>query len=160
MGVDERLSEIGIELPVPPAPAGAYVPVAVSGGMAFVSGQVPAGPDGRIAYTGKVGDGNAAEAAKAARLCAVNALAHLKAALGSLDRIGRVVRVAGFVNSEPGFAGHPAVVDAASSLFFDALGERGRHARIAVGAASLPLDAMVEVEVAVEVLARPGRGGA
>lgn len=150
---------MGVVLPEPPAPAGAYAPVVVSGGVAFVSGQVPAGPDGGIAYAGRVGDGNAGEAAEAARLCAVNALAQLRAALGSLDRVERVVRVAGFVNSEPGFAGHPKVIDAASDLFFGAFGERGRHARIAVGAASLPLDAMVEVEASFEVSGGPQPAG-
>ena len=146
---------MGVVLPEPPDPAGSYAPVAVSKGIAFVSGQVPVGPDGRIAYTGRVGDGNAAEAAEAARLCAVNALAQLRATLGSLERVERVVRVAGFVNSEPGFAGHPKVVDGASDLLFRAFGERGRHARIAVGAASLPLDAMVEVESSFEVSGGP-----
>lgn len=148
MGAEERLAEIGVVLPEPPAPAGAYVPVAVHGNAAHVSGQLPVDAGGRLAYAGRVGDGNAGEAAEAARLCAVNVLAQLKAELGSLDRIARIARVAGFVNSEPGFAGHPAVVNAASDLFVKAFGEAGRHARIAVGAASLPLNAMVEIEAA------------
>lgn len=159
MGADERLAGMGIALPEPPAPAGAYAPVSMSGCIAFVSGQLPAGLDGRIAHTGKVGDGNAGEAAEAARLCAINVLAQLRAALGSLERVERVVRVAAFVNSEPGFAAHPAVADAASDVFFGAFGERGRHARIAVGAASLPLNAMVEIEAAFEVSGGPESSG-
>lgn len=148
MGAEDRLAEIGVVLPEPPAPAGAYVPVAVHGGAAHVSGQLPIDAGGRLAYAGRVGDANAGEAAEAARLCAVNVLAQLRAELGSLDRVARMARVAGFVNSEPGFAGHPAVVNGASELFAAAFGDDGRHARIAVGAASLPLNAMVEVEAA------------
>lgn len=146
MGAEERLAEIGIVLPEPPAPAGAYVPVAVYGGAAYVSGQIPVGADGRPEYVGRVGAHNADKAAEAARLCAVNVLAQLKAELGSLDRVARIVRVAGFVNSEPDFEGHPAVVNAASDVFFQAFGEDGRHSRIAVGASGLPLGAMVEIE--------------
>lgn len=146
MGAEERLAEIGIVLPEPPAPAGAYVPVAVHGGTAYVSGQIPVDADGRLAYAGRVNASNADEAEEAARLCAVNVLAQLKAELGSLDRVARIVRVAGFVNSKPGFMGHPAVVNAASDVFFRAFGEDGRHSRIAVGASGLPLGAMVEIE--------------
>lgn len=146
MGAEERLAEIGIALPTPPRPAGSYAPVVVHGGMAFVSGQLPVGADGRLAYTGRADEAGAEKAAGAARLCAVNALAQLKAELGSLDRVARVVRVAGFVNSGPGFADHPAVVNGASDVFNAAVGDGGRHARIAIGAASLPLDAMVEIE--------------
>lgn len=146
MGAEERLAEIGIVLPEPPAPAGSYVPVAVYGGAAYVSGQIPVGADGRLEYVGRVSASNADEAADAARLCAVNVLAQLKAELGSLDRVARIVRVAGFVNSKPGFYGHPAVVNEASDVFFRAFGEDGRHSRIAVGASGLPLGAMVEIE--------------
>lgn len=152
MGAEERLAEIGIVLPDPPAPAGAYVPVAVHGGAAYVSGQIPVGADGRLAYAGRVDESNAGgRAAEAARLCAVNVLAQLRAELGSLDRVARIVRVAGFVNSGPDFSGHPAVVNAASEVFFAAFGEAGRHSRIAVGASSLPLGAMVEIEAVAAI---------
>lgn len=149
--VEERLAEIGIAVPEPPPPAGAYVPVAVHGDTAYVSGQIPVDGDGRLAYEGRVDAANAGRAAEAARLCAVNVLAQLRAELGSLDRVARIVRVAGFVNSEPGFTGHPAVVNGASELFFRAFGEAGRHSRIAVGASGLPLGAMVEIEAAAAV---------
>lgn len=158
MRPDERIARLGIVLPKAPGAIGAYEPVVVSGGTAFVSGQVPVGLDGRMVHRGKVGDGNAIEAGEAAYLCAVNVLANLKAALGSLDRVERVVRVAGYVNSEPGFTAHPAVVDAASDLFLMVFGDRGRHARVAVGVAGLPLNAMVEVEAAFSVSGGPQRG--
>lgn len=148
--VEERLAEIGIAVPEPPPTAGAYVPVAVHGDTAYVSGQIPVDADG-LAYAGRVDAANADRAAEAARLCAVNVLAQLRAELGSLDRVARIVRVAGFVNSKPGFMGHSAVVDEASDLFLKAFGEAGRHSRIAVGASGLPLGAMVEIEAVAAV---------
>lgn len=147
---EERLAEIGIVVPEPPPPAGSYVPVAVHGGMAYVSGQIPVDADG-LAYAGRVDVSNSERAAEAARLCAVNVLAQLRAELGSLDRVARIVRVAGFVNSKPGFMGHSDVVDEASELFVRAFGEAGRHSRIAVGASGLPLGAMVEIEAIAAV---------
>lgn len=156
MGAEERLAEIGIVLPSPPAPAGAYVPVSVHGDTAFVSGQLPVGADGRLAHTGRAEEAGAERAEEAARLCAVNALAQLKAELGSLDRVSRIVRVAGFVNSGPGFGGHPAVVNGASDVFFRAFGRDGRHSRIAVGVSSLPLDATVEIEAVAAIRPRQG----
>ena len=147
---EERLAEIGIVVPEPPPPAGSYVPVAVHGGMAYVSGQIPVDADG-LAYEGRVDATNADTAGEAARLCAVNVLAQLRAELGSLDRVARIVRVAGFVNAKPGFKGYPDVVDEASELFVRAFGEAGRHSRIAVGASGLPLGAMVEIEAIAAV---------
>lgn len=154
MGAEERLAEIGIALPPPPRPAGSYAPVVLHESLAFVSGQLPVDAGGRLAYTGRADEAGAERAAAAARLCAVNVLAQLKAELGSLDRVARITRMAGFVNSGPGFAGHPAVVDGASDVICAAFGEGGggRHARIAVGASSLPLDAMVEIEAVAGIM--------
>lgn len=153
MGAEERLAEIGIALPPPPRPAGSYAPVVLHESLAFVSGQLPVDAGGRLAYTGRADEAGAGRAAAAARLCAVNVLAQLKAELGSLDRVARIARLAGFVNSGPGFADHPAVVDGASDVICAAFGDGGgRHARIAVGASSLPLDAMVEIEAVAAIL--------
>lgn len=148
--IDERLAELGITLPEPPAPAGSYAPVAVVGRTAVVSGQIPV-EGGRVAYRGRVTDANIGEARKAARLCAVNVLAQLRAELGSLDRVSRIASVTGFVNSGPEFERHPMVVDAASDLLTELFGGRGRHARVAVGASGLPLGAMAEVAATAEL---------
>ena len=145
-----RLERAGMRLPSPPSAAGAYVPVAVAGGAAYVSGQIPVDGSGAVLYSGAVSDANAGEARKAARLCALNVLAQLEKEIGSLDAVTRVVRIGGFVNSAPGFSGHPRVVNAASDVMLEAFGDRGRHARAAVGACGLPLNAMVEVEALVE----------
>jgi len=149
---EERLRELGIELPQPAAPVAAYVPCVRSGDLLFVSGQVPL-VDGRPAWTGRLGaDGlGADEGAAAAKVCAVNLLAALKAELGDLGRVRRVVKLTGFVASEPGFSDHPTVVNGASNLFGEVFGEAGRHARAAVGVAALPLGVPVEVEAIVEV---------
>ncbi|HXG74868.1 MAG TPA: RidA family protein [Candidatus Nitrosotenuis sp.] len=148
--IDDKLKELSIVLPVPPKPAGAYIPVVTSGNLAFVSGQIPM-QDGKVVYTGKVASQRSVEEAQsAAKLCAVNILAHLKASLGNLDRISRFVRVSGFVNSEPDFFEQPRVINAASDLFFEIFGEKARHSRIAVGVASLPLNSTVEIDAVVE----------
>lgn len=148
--IDDKLKELSIVLPVPPKPAGAYIPVVTSGNLAFVSGQIPM-QDGKVVYTGKVASQRSVEEAQsAAKLCAVNILAHLKANLGNLDRISRFVRVSGFVNSEPDFFEQPRVINAASDLFFEIFGEKARHSRIAVGVASLPLNSTVEIDAVVE----------
>ena len=149
MMIDEKLRSLGIVLSGPPAPAGSYIPVRISGNMAFVSGQIPM-LGGKLAYSGKVNDGNVNEAKKSARACTVNILAQLKGELKSLDRISRIVKISGFVNSDPGFTGHPQVINAASDLLVEVFGEAGRHARVAVGVASLPLDAMTEIDAIVE----------
>ena len=149
MMIDEKLRTLGIVLSEPPPPAGSYIPVRVSGNMAFVSGQIPL-VGGKLAYRGKVNDGNADEAKKSARACTVNILAQLKGELKSLDRVSRIVKISGFVNSDPGFTGHPQVINAASDLLVEVFGEAGRHARVAVGVASLPLDAMTEIDAIAE----------
>jgi len=149
--IEDKLALLGITLPLPPAPAGSYVPVVISHNLAFVAGQIPT-EAGQVKFKGKVGRDVSIEAGQqAARLCTINALAQLKLSLGSLDRIKRVVKVTGFVNCDPSFADQPKVVNGASDLLVQVFGENGRHARAAVGASSLPLDSAVEVEFIVEV---------
>lgn len=149
--IEEALSSLGIVLPSPPAPAGSYVPVVITGNLAFVAGQVPM-EAGKVKFTGKVGKDLTIESGQqAARLCTINALAQLKVALGSLDRIRRIVRVAGFVNCEPTFTEQPKVINGSSDLLAQVFGEKGRHARAAVGVGSLPLDSAVEVEFVAEI---------
>ncbi|MEO9310456.1 MAG: RidA family protein [Nitrososphaera sp.] len=148
--IDDKLRELNIVLPVPPKPAGTYIPVVTSGNLAFVSGQIPI-RDGKVAFTGKVPtERSIEEAQSAARICAVNILAQLKANLGSLDKISKFIRVSGFVNSTPEFVGQPQIINAASDLFFEVFGEKAKHSRIAVGVASLPLNSTVEVDAIVE----------
>lgn len=148
--IEKRLEELGIILPTAPKPAGSYIPVVTSGNLAFVSGQIPM-KDGQVVFTGKVASERTTDdAQKAARLCAINILAQLKANLGSLDRITKIIRLSGFVNSAPEFADHPKVINAASDLFFEVFGENGKHSRIAVGVASLPLNSTVEIDAIVE----------
>lgn len=149
--IEEKLSSLGITLPSPPAPAGSYVPVVVSGNLAFVAGQIPL-ESGQVKFRGRVGKDLPLEVGQdAARLCTINALAQLKAALGSLDRIKQVVKVTGFVNCEPSFADQPKVINGASDLLVQVFGEKGKHARAAVGVSSLPLQSAVEVEFIVEI---------
>ena len=144
--VEARLKELQIELPAPAAPAANYVPYTIAGTQLFVSGQLPMGPDG-LAYTGKLGAGVDEEAGQAAaRLCAINILAQAKDALGDLDRIAQCLKLGGFVNAVPDFSNHPKIINGASDLIVEVLGDKGRHARFAVGAGSLPLDAAVEVD--------------
>jgi enamine deaminase RidA (YjgF/YER057c/UK114 family) len=148
--IEDKLKSLNITLPTPPKPAGSYIPVVASGNLVFVSGQIPM-QDGKVIFTGKVPtEKSVEEAQKAARLCAINILAQLKANLGSLDKITRIIRVSGFVNSTPDFAEQPKVINAASDLFFEIFGENGRHSRIAVGVASLPLNSTVEIDAVVE----------
>ena len=131
---------------IAPAPVAAYVPFVKTGGLLHVAGQLPIGSDGLV--VGKVGDDLDVESgANAARLCAINLLAQVKAAcVGNLDALQRVVKITGFVNAVPEFTDHPLVVNGASQLLLDALGDAGRHARSAIGAGSLPLGAAVEVD--------------
>ena len=148
---EKRLAELGLELPVVPAPVAAYVPAVRTGNLVFVSGQLPL-VDGKLPATGKVGAGVSPEQAyHLARQCALNALAAAAAAAGGLDAITRVVKVTGFVASTPDFVGQPAVVNGASELIGAVLGDAGVHARAAVGVASLPMDSPVEVELVAEV---------
>jgi enamine deaminase RidA (YjgF/YER057c/UK114 family) len=146
----ERLEELGIELPSVAAAAGSYVPTVQTGSLLYTSGQLPF-VDGRLPATGKVGAEVSPEDAKSyARLAALNVLAAAHAAVG-LDNVVRVVKVVGFVNSAPGFTAQPGVINGASDLFFEVLGEAGRHARSAVGVSELPLGTPVEVEAIFEV---------
>ena len=148
---ESRLAELGLTLPEVVPPLASYVPAVQSGEFVFTSGQLPM-VDGKLGLTGKVGAEVTAEEAKAqARICALNALAAVKSVIGDLDRIERVVKVVGFVASAPDFTGQPGVVNGASELLGEALGEAGVHARSAVGVAVLPLDAPVEVEIQVRV---------
>lgn len=148
--IEARLTELGIELPAAPAPAANYVPYVLSGKQLFVSGQVAAGPDGFI--TGKLGAGlGAEEGAAAARRCGLSLIAQAKAAVGDLDRIKRVVKLVGFVNSTPEFSEQPKVVNGCSDLMVEVFGDAGRHARSAVSAASLPFGVAVEIEAIFEV---------
>jgi enamine deaminase RidA (YjgF/YER057c/UK114 family) len=150
MSIDQRLSELGITLPQPAAPVAAYVPVVVAGGFAHVSGQVSS-ENGQM-ITGKLGADLDIEAGqKAARACGLMVLAQLKAALGSLDRVERVVKLGVFVNCTPDFTDQPRVGNGASELMQEVFGEAGRHARAAVGAPSLPLGVAVEVDAVVAI---------
>ncbi|MEE1930225.1 RidA family protein [Streptomyces sp. TRM 70351] len=149
--VEARLAELGLRLPEVVAPLAAYVPAVRSGRHVYTSGQVPL-VDGALPASGKVGSEVSPEQAKElAGVCALNALAAVKSEIGDLDRIVRVVKVVGFVASAPHFTGQPGVVNGASELLAEVLGERGVHARSAVGVAALPIDAPVEVEIQVEV---------
>jgi enamine deaminase RidA (YjgF/YER057c/UK114 family) len=146
--IEEKLSALGIILPLPPHAAGSYVPVVVSGNLAFVAGQIPV-EGNNVKFRGKVVSINTGQ--QAARLCTINALAQLRSSLGSLDRVKRVIKLTGFVNCEPSFADHPKVVNGASDLLMQLFGKKGKHARVAVGVSSLPLDSAVEVDLIVEI---------
>jgi enamine deaminase RidA (YjgF/YER057c/UK114 family) len=149
--IEEKLKSLNITLPSPPKPAGAYIPVVKSGNTVYVSGQIPI-EDSKVAFKGKVPSVQSLEQAqKAAKLCAINALSQLKSEFGSLDKISKILRVSGFVNSEPDFTEQPKVINAASDLLFEIFGEKGQHSRIAVGVASLPLGATVEIDMIVEI---------
>lgn len=150
--IDNRLKELGIELPVAAKPVANYVGWVRTGNLVFTAGQVPL-KDGKIEFVGKVGaEYSTEDAAKAARLCALNVIAQVKDACGGdLDRVKRIVKVVGFVNGIPAFSEHPKVINGASDLFVEVFGEKGKHARSAVGAGSLPLNVAVEVEAVAEI---------
>ena len=151
-GVDayERLAELGLTLPTVVPPLASYVPAVQSGNCVYVSGQLPM-VEGKLPLTGKVGaEVTPEQATDLARICALNALAAIEGLVG-LGRLVKIVKLVGFVASADGFTGQPAVVNGASNLFGDVLGEQGRHARSAVGVSELPLGAPVEVEVIAEV---------
>ena len=152
--VERRLAELGLSLPEVATPVAAYVPAVLDGSRVYVSGQVPV-VDGVLAEAGHVGEGEGfvspERAKELAAVCALNALAAVKSVVGDLDRVERVVKVVGFVASDPSFTGQPGVVNGASELLGEVFGEAGRHARSAVGVPVLPLDAPVEVELTVEV---------
>ena len=148
--IEEKLKQLNISIPTPPKPAGSYIPVVTSGNLVFVSGQIPM-QDGKVIFTGKVPtDKSIEQAQEAAKLCAINLLAQLKANLGSLDKITKILRVSGFVNCTPDFSEHPKVINAASDLFYEIFGEMAKHSRIAVGVANLPLNSTVEIDMIVE----------
>jgi enamine deaminase RidA (YjgF/YER057c/UK114 family) len=150
--IDARLKELNITLPAPPAPVASYVPYVVTGNMVFISGQVTLGADG-LKYIGKVGADISLEDGKAAaRLCAINVIAQVKAACGGdLDRVKRCVKVGVFVNAVPDFTQHPEVANGASDLFQEVFGDAGKHSRAAVGAGSLPRGVATEVEAVFEI---------
>jgi enamine deaminase RidA (YjgF/YER057c/UK114 family) len=150
--VEQKLAADGIVLPEPVAPVANYVGFVRTGNLLFVSGQVCFDAQGKLIAKGKLGDGVSVEQGNAAaRGCAINLLAQVKAALGDLDKVVRVVRIGGFVNSAPDFLDGPKVLNGASDLMVQAFGDKGRHARTTVGVASLPADASVEVEGLFEV---------
>lgn len=150
--IEQRLAEIGVELPEVATPRGNYVPVVISGTHAYVAGQVPFWNE-EVKFTGKVGaDLSLEQAQEAARLCALNILAQLRKALGGdLDRVKRTVKLGGFVNCNADYTQHPLVINGASDLMVEIFGEAGRHARFAVGSASLPLDSAVEIDAIFEI---------
>ena len=149
--IDARLSELGLTLPNAAAPAANYVPTVISGSMLYISGQIPMGPNG-LEFVGKLGDTMDVETgAAAAKLCAINIIAQAKAALGDLDRVGRIVKLVGFVNSTADFTDQPKVINGASDLMVEVFADKGRHARSAVSAASLPFGVAVEVEAIIEI---------
>lgn len=149
--IEEKLSQMGWELPEAPAPAGAYVPCVQTGNLVFVSGQIPR-VKGEVRYRGHVGSELSVEdGVKAAQICALNALSALKKEVGSLDAIRRIVKVSGFVASAPGFHQQPKVIDGASMLLAELYGDKGLHARAAVGVNELPLGVAVELEMIVEL---------
>ncbi len=148
--IEQKIESLGIKLPIPPTPAGSYVPAVRTGNLVYISGQIPM-ENGKVVFTGKVSDENLETAQKSAKMCAINILAQIKRELGDLDKVSKIVRLSGFVNSVPEFSQHPKVINPASDLFFEIFGEKGKHSRIAVGVASLPLDSMTEIDAIVEV---------
>ena len=150
--IEARLNELGIELPEAPSAAANYVPYVVTGNLVFVAGQVPF-VDGELKYVGQVGkDIELEEAQAAARVCGLNIIAQVKAACdGDLDRVVRCVKLGGFVNSSDGFDRQPWVINGASDLIAEVFGDKGRHARFAVGANALPLGVSVEIDAVFEI---------
>ena len=150
--IDDRLAELGIDLPEAAAPVANYVGWVKTGNLVFTAGQVPI-KNGEFQYQGIVGkDISPQDATEAAKLCAINIISQVKAACGGdLDRVKRVVKLVGFVNAVPGFEGHPGIINGASDMMVDVFGDAGKHARSAVGAGSLPLNVAVEIEGIFEV---------
>jgi enamine deaminase RidA (YjgF/YER057c/UK114 family) len=150
--IDKRLAELGIVLPKPAQPVATYVPWVRTGNLVYISGQ-GAMKDGKLQYTGRVGDTVSIEDAVAsARLTAINVITHLRDACGGdLDRVKRIVKLLGLVNCTPTFGDHPKVINGASDLMVEVFGDKGRHARSAVGAPSLPFGLSVEVEAIAEI---------
>jgi len=150
--IEQKLAAIGIALPTPAAPIANYVGFVRTGSLLVVSGQICLGAGGTLVAKGKLGDNVTVEQGQAAaRACAINLIAQIKVALGDLDKMARVVRLGGFINSTPTFLDGPKVMNGASDLMVEVFGDKGRHARTTVGVAALPLDAAVEVEGLFEV---------
>ena len=150
--VEQKIASLGIKLPTPASPIANYVPFVQTGNLLIVSGQLCFGSDGRLVAKGQLGTGVSVEdGQKAGRACAVNLLAQIKGALGDLDKVARVVRLGGFINSAPGFVDGPKVMNGASDLMVEVFGDKGRHARTTVGVSALPADAAIEVEGIFEV---------
>ena len=147
--IEEKIKALEITLPNPPTPAGSYIPAVKTGNLLFISGQIPM-EEGKVLFTGKVSDDNLETAQKSAKMCAINLLAQMKRELGDLDKVTRIVRLSGFVNSDPEFYQHPKVINAASDLFFEIFGDKGKHSRIAMGVACLPLNSMTEIDAVIE----------
>jgi len=148
--IEDKLDAMGIKLPNPPTPAGSYIPVVKVGNLLYISGQIPM-EDGKVLFTGKVSDDNLETAQKSAKMCAINILAQIKREVGSLEKVSKIIRLSGFVNSSSEFYQHPKVINAASDLLFEIFGEKGKHSRIAVGVASLPLNSMTEIDAIIQV---------
>ena len=147
--IEEKIKSLKIALPNPPTPAGSYIPAVKTGNLLFISGQIPM-EEGKVLFTGKVSDDNLETAQKSAKMCAINLVAQMKRELGDLDKVTRIVRLSGFVNSDPEFYQHPKVINAASDLFFEIFGDKGKHSRIAMGVACLPLNSMTEIDAVIE----------
>ncbi len=151
MSIENRLKDLGITLPEPPAPVASYVPFTIADRIVFISGQIPL-ENGKVQFIGRIGDGMTVEDGQlAARLCAVNVLAQLKAAAGDLARVKRCLKLGVFVNATPEFTRQPEVANGASDLIAAVLGDAGKHARAAVGVASLPRGVAVEVDAVFEL---------
>lgn len=151
MNPEAKLAELGLTLPNPPAAAGSYVPTVRTGNLLFCAGTICM-IDGKMTHTGQVGKEHTIESgAKAAEICALNTLANIKAAVGSLDKVARIVMLNGFVNAVDGFSDSPAVINGASDLFLKVFGETGKHARAAVATNGLPKGTTTEIQVIVEL---------
>lgn len=152
MSVEQKLAELGIEIPTPVAPVANYVPFVKTGNLVSISGQIPM-QDGKLAFEGTVNDTVSTEDARAAaRLCGLNIIAQIKAACdGDLNRVTRIVKLGGFVNGTDGFGGQPQIINAASDLMVEVFGDSGRHSRSAVGVNGLPLNVPVEIDALVEI---------
>jgi enamine deaminase RidA (YjgF/YER057c/UK114 family) len=155
MMIDEKLNSMGVKLSDPVPSVGSFIPVVMTGSLAFVSGQIPVEPGSnpiQVKYKGKVGrDLSLKDGQAAARLCVINGLSELKQVVGSLDKIKKFVKVSGYVNCDPSFTDHANVINGASDFLVEVFGEKGKHSRVSVGASSLAFDSSVEVEFIVEI---------
>lgn len=151
--IEEKLSSIGIRLSSPPPPIGSYVPVVQIGNLIFVSGQIPL-IQGTLPekYAGKIPSKvSMIDAVQASKQCTINALEHINKVLGNLERITKFVKITGYVNCDPSFKDHPKVINGASDFLLEVFGEKGKHSRVAIGASSLPLESVVEIDILCEV---------